>query len=316
MRGASTTAGNAAAAARAAIAATVVALTCAPAYLISTSAEARLAGPAPRDEGRLFRIVKDGVPDSFVLGTIHAADPRTSTLSAPISAALSQSRMLAVEMIPEAHDQELQEFEYVEKGSPRLPSLMDSSAYARLRTALVEQGMAPEVVDRLKPWAAMMRIARAYAKSSTLIPMDQLIYVEARRRRLNIQPLEMVDEQVAAFDNIPLDSQVALLLHALDHHADLVARAEQTITAWLRGDLDAIARIAANDDGRFRSLRPHYARLIEHVIEGRTALMHHRLLLPLRSGRVLVAIGAMHLHGRKGLLALLRGDGYRIAKVW
>ena len=44
--------------------------------------------------------------------------------------------------------------------------------------------------------------------------------------------------------------------------------------------------------------------------------MYHRLFLPLRSGRVLVAIGAMHLHGRKGLLALLRGDGYRIARVW
>ena len=317
MRGASMiTAGRAAGVARAAIAATFVAITCVPPCLISTSAEAKIARPAPRDEGRLFRIVKDGVPDSFVLGTIHAADPRTSTLSEPISAALSQSRLLTVEMIPEARDEELQAFEYVEKGSPGLPSLMDPSAYARLRTALVEQGIAPEVVDRLKPWAAMMRIARAHTKSPTLTPLDHLIYIEARRRRLNIQPLEMLDEQVAAFDSIPLDSQVALLLHALDHHADLEATALQTIAAWLRGDLDAIARIAANADGRFRSLRPHYARLIEHVIEGRTALMHHRLILPLRSGRVLVAIGAMHLHGKKGLLALLRADGYRIAKVW
>ena len=65
-----------------------------------------------------------------------------------------------------------------------------------------------------------------------------------------------------------------------------------------------------------RSLRPHYARLIEHVIEGRSALMHDRLTLPPRSGRVLVAVGALHLHGRKGLLALLRADGYRVVKVW
>ena len=40
------------------------------------------------------------------------------------------------------------------------------------------------------------------------------------------------------------------------------------------------------------------------------------LALPLRSGKVLVAIGALHLHGGKGLLALLRADGYRVVKVW
>ena len=60
----------------------------------------------------------------------------------------------------------------------------------------------------------------------------------------------------------------------------------------------------------------HYTALIEHMIHGRTALMHHRLFLPLREGRIFVAIGALHLQGRKGLLALLRGDGYRVTQVW
>jgi len=44
--------------------------------------------------------------------------------------------------------------------------------------------------------------------------------------------------------------------------------------------------------------------------------MHHRLFLPLRRGQVFVAIGASHLHGDRGLLAMLRRDGYRVTRIW
>jgi uncharacterized protein YbaP (TraB family) len=43
--------------------------------------------------------------------------------------------------------------------------------------------------------------------------------------------------------------------------------------------------------------------------------MAHRLHLPLARGRVFVAVGALHLHGRDGLLALIRRQGYRVTRV-
>jgi uncharacterized protein YbaP (TraB family) len=38
--------------------------------------------------------------------------------------------------------------------------------------------------------------------------------------------------------------------------------------------------------------------------------------VPLRGGRVFVAIGAMHLPGHAGLLAMLKRDGYRVTAMW
>jgi uncharacterized protein YbaP (TraB family) len=67
---------------------------------------------------------------------------------------------------------------------------------------------------------------------------------------------------------------------------------------------------------QFPDLAPHYRELTRHIIHNRTVLMHHRLTLPLRGGRIFVAVGAMHLYGSKGLLVMLQRDGYRVTRIW
>jgi uncharacterized protein len=47
----------------------------------------------------------------------------------------------------------------------------------------------------------------------------------------------------------------------------------------------------------------------------RNVVMAHRLFVPLRTDRVFVAIGALHLYGEQGLLALLRQQGYQVRRV-
>ena len=297
--------------------------------VVSTDAGAA-SGP---DAGRLFRITKAGVPDSFVLGTIHIADPRLTTPAKPVLDALARCRTLAVELVAEAGT-DLQEFEQL-AGDRQLDRLIGPDAWARLRTRLGDR-VPPDAIIRLKPWAALLRVSNASASapasapsvrsspsatgaspaSATSASLDVQLLIDARRRRMKILPLELLEEQIAAFDTIPEATQVALLDHALDHPAALQAAARDTVDAWLRGDLDALATIAAGRPDRFPAMRPHYGPLIAHLIEGRTALMHHRLFIPLREGRVFIAIGAMHLHGPKGLLALVREDGYRVSRVW
>jgi uncharacterized protein YbaP (TraB family) len=63
-------------------------------------------------------------------------------------------------------------------------------------------------------------------------------------------------------------------------------------------------------------MRPHVAALIRHLVDDRSALMAYRLFLPLRDGRVFVSVGALHLDGPLGLVALIRAQGYRVRRVW
>jgi len=143
-----------------------------------------------------------------------------------------------------------------------------------------------------------------------------LLVAMAKARGMRMMSLELVDEQIAAFDAVPVDSQVAMLKHALAHRDALVAMVEPTIDAWLRGDLATLAKLPDQAGHQFPGMAVHYRAFAKHVIDGRTALMHYRLFIPLREGRVFTAVGATHLYGKRGLLALIQQDGYRVTKVW
>ena len=54
---------------------------------------ATAGGSAPFAEGHLWRISKAGVADSYVLGTIHLADPRIAGIPPPALDAVSYTHL-------------------------------------------------------------------------------------------------------------------------------------------------------------------------------------------------------------------------------
>ena len=273
------------------------------------------AAPAPYSEGRLWRIAKPGVPDSFVFGTIHVADPRVAAVPEAVARVLPRVKLLAMEIAPaEVADDRLGDLELLDDGG-RLEPLIGARAFAQVRTDLIANGTPENVVARLKPWAAMMKLTwgRPRGDAHTL---DENLLAAARDRRLRFVSLEAIDEQIAAFDSIPMASQVALLRNAVEHRDAIERLTEPTIAAWRRGDLAELARLPERFARQFPGMTQHYAELTRHIIEGRTVVMHHRLFMPMRTGGVLVAVGALHLYGDAGLLAMLASDGYRVTRVW
>ena len=257
-------------------------------------------------DGLLWRISRAGIADSFVFGTIHLADHRVAAIAREVDEACAHARVVATEVLPGVADADSSALESLDDGR-RLEPLIGAAAFARLRSALADRGVPETVVERLKPWAALMRITLARPERSER-SLDERLVERARARHEHVLALESVDDQVFAFDAIPLDSQVALLRHALAHPDSFAAAVEPTIDAWLRRDLAALARIGSAVERDFPGMGPHYRQLTKHIIHDRTAVMHHRLFMPLRAGGVFVAVGASHLSGGEGLLAMLRAE--------
>ncbi|HTQ76474.1 MAG TPA: TraB/GumN family protein [Burkholderiales bacterium] len=274
------------------------------------------AAAAPRfTHGLLWRVGHAGVPPSYVFGTIHLADPRALQLPDPVVAALSRSRTFAMEApIGPGHERGMYEGAQFDDGR-RLEPLIGAEAYARIRAMLAARGIPDRVIAQLKPWAALANIAvtpEGY-ESETL---DQKLAAMALARHMHLEALEGTEEHIAVFDGIPMDSQIAMLKHALANRDYLASMIEPTLEAWLRRDLAGIRAVDRRIVKRFPDMAPHYAAFEKHVVRDRNAAMAHRLFLPLRRGRVFVAVGAMHLYGDAGILRLIEQQGYRLTRVY
>ena len=183
----------------------------------------------------------------------------------------------------------------------RLTDHVDAATFARIRTALGATGPDAATLERAKPWAVLLMLAQA--RDSGTASLDGVLQAEARARRLAVLGLELPDEQVASLDAIPLASQLALMRWALDTQEQRHAELEATTRAWLAGDLARLRQLSLEPGQRDAELAMHLRALLKHLITDRNIVMAHRLHLPLARGRVFVAVGALHLQGRDGLLA-------------
>ncbi len=265
------------------------------------------------DRGRLFRIDRTGVAPSYVYGTLHSNDPRVVSLPPAVTAALASARSVAFETLLLEGDIATFVASAQYEDGRRLTDHVDAATFARIRTALGATGPDAATLERTKPWAVLLMLAQA--RDSGTASLDGVLQAEARARRLAVLGLELPDEQVASLDAIPLASQFALMRWALDTQDQRHAELEATTRAWLAGDLARLRQLSLEPGQRDAELAMHLRALMKHLITDRNIVMAHRLHLPLARGRVFVAVGALHLQGRDGLLALIRSQGYRVTRV-
>ena len=284
--------------------------------LAVTAAVARDAALAQETRGLLFRIDAPGKSSSWVFGTIHLNDPRVTAIPAPVMAALASSRRLAPEVVLARADMPaVFAAAAQQEDGHRLAEYFDADALERLRVAIGPAAPPAEALDRLKPWVIWLMLDRGGTVSSAP-SLDELLVVEARARRMTVFGLELPEEQVASLDALPLATQVALLRWAVASRHRVDADREAAIEAWLARDLRKLAALAEAPAKADDALAPHLREVAKHLVENRNIVMAHRLFLPLRDGRVFVAVGALHLVGPGSLLALIRAQGYRVTRVY
>jgi len=131
---------------------------------------------------------------------------------------------------------------------------------------------------------------------------------EARARDLEVRELESFLEQMKLFAELPQEAQVAFLRDGLDELANLQAFFDELKTAWLEGELETIDKMLT--EGLEAS--PELAERLLYQ-RNRNWLPEIETLLE-EPGTHIVAVGAGHLIGSESLIALLRDEGYEVAR--
>lgn len=266
--------------------------------------------------GLIFRIEKCGFGGSYILGTMHSDSPKLTPIYNDAIALIRAMRMVGFEFVEDEKTSVVAaQYMYLPSVQPQgLSSMIPAESFEELARILRKRLDLPrELVERLRPWAAAIMLQYPSPVADGIV-LDKRLQNYSRAFNKPMFSLETPAEQFEIFHAIPMDKQVLMLRDSIKEIEALDASNEEFMQAYIDRDLKTLDKLAqqsfaATTDPDLRD----YIR--QNLLIHRNGIMAERIQPYLIKGDVLVAVGALHLMGEKGMLAQLEAQGWRIQPV-
>ena len=249
----------------------------------------------------------------YLVGSVHMLTKDYYPLSPALDSAFKDSDLLVEEadlaemLSPGAQLQMLTRG--MLPSSQSLDKVVSAPTFALLNKRIAGLGMPIEALLRFKPWMLAMTLEALEWQKAGFDPelgLDKHFYDRAQTDGKAVQGLETLEYQVSRFDEMPMDQQDKMLADTLKNLDTEKANVNKLADAWQAGDLLAVEQIVLQEIKQDPLM---YQRLL--VERNRNWLPKLEALFA-RRGHAFVVVGAAHLIGPDGLLAMLKAKGYSV----
>jgi len=265
--------------------------------------------------GLLWKIEKQGINNSYLYGTMHVGDPRVTNLSREVEQAFKQADHFAMEVLMNFQAMGIITSASFFNDGRTLKGVMGHIEYKRL-TSLINKRIfiSEDVINNMKPWAVLMLLMvpvdQQVQNSSAL---DMVLYRRASQRNMKLTGLETAQEQVSIFDSMSIQDQLWMLNRSIKEIETTDAQMPEMLDAYVSRDLAKLVQIQQSfmsDDSDIDD------RFMYQLLDVRNVRMADRMSPILETGDAFIAIGALHLPGKSGVLHLLELQGYKVTSIY
>lgn len=275
-------------------------------------------------EALLWKVEKSGADPSYLFGTIHIPDKRVAILSEKVQTAFDAAKTVALE-VANTSDAALGE------AMAKVPGLLAYSDGSTLKGQLTEaefkkvqglvakSGLPGDAAVMLKPWLISVLLSITDCQRSQMSAgqdaLDKRLEKEAAKRGATVVGLETVESQLTAMASVPNDQQIQMLKSGLayaDRSDDMI---ETLVQMYLKRQIGASLPFEQALGEKSGVPASAYDGFIKMLLVDRNARMRDAAKPLFDKGQAFVAIGALHLPGKTGMVALLREAGFTVTAV-
>ena len=278
---------------------------------LSATNQGRILHP----NGLLWKIEKSGQPASHLFGTMHVGDSRVVNLSPEVEYAFRNADRFAMEMLLTlAAEGKIISGSFFNDGRT-LSSVMQPDDYRKLLDLLNRRLYLPEnMVSNMRPWAILVMLMMPQpGEADKESALDLMLYRRAVVRKIPLLGLETPEEQLAVFESMSIEDQVWMLNRSVEEFNELSEQLPLMLKAYIDRDLDGLVKLQDKymyDDSDIDD------DFMYELIDKRNIRMVDRMQDYLAKGNAFIAIGALHLPGKNGVLHLLEQQGYSVSPVY
>jgi uncharacterized protein YbaP (TraB family) len=270
----------------------------------------------PRVTPALWR-VHSATSTVYLFGSLHILPPAYHWTTPEIERAMSSSDLFIFEVpIDEAALQDQKAF-IVEHGllppHQSLRGYLTANEFQTYSAVLRRAGLKPEFFEHYRPWLAAVMVGLAYLHRDDLVTLkgaDDELMAYARDHGKKSIFLESIREQMQLLTAGDDNGHIKALKNLLLTLPRSRTQEKELFETWSSGDAKRFATLL---DGYFKDRPEAKEFLVDRRNRDWLGPLKQALARP--EGTAMMTVGAAHIGGENGLLALLCGEGYDVERV-
>lgn len=249
---------------------------------------------------------QDMMEPSYLFGTMHVRDDRAFRNIDFLEECIHNCSAFAAEFdLKDSDPQRLQQAASLPQGSS-LEDYLNPRIYKKLeRLLLKETGHQLEHLKYSSPILLFNLISESQFQNDNSEALDSALYNMAQKADKNLMGLETFEEQMSVFSKVNIEDQCRSLKKMATHFVAFKREIKKTSELYIQGDLQKLLKKAKRSIGGMRRV----------LLYDRNIIMAERFEAFAKEQSLFAAIGAGHLGGKKGVLRLLKKQGYTIKPV-
>ncbi len=254
----------------------------------------------------LWKIVDEDKRASFVFGTMHVMDQRAFRYKELVEEKILECDVYAGEMNLDEINQATMASSMDLDQDISLSSLIKPKIYKRLEKLFFKNvGMPLSFFEKSQPLLVTNLLTESQLSKDNPLSLDATLWVFAKENGKVMIGVETFEEQMEILGNIPLDYQLKGLNDLVQNFKKFKKQLFKLTKIYEQGDIQKLWKQSKKQAGVLRKM----------MIYDRNEIMATRIAHLAKEQTIFASVGAGHLSGKKGVLRLLKQEGFRIKPI-
>lgn len=295
---------------------------------VNVAAEAQTKKPAPAAKPKpapaqktkpvnpnntlLWEVSGKGLPEpSYLYGTMHMVCEEDAKLSEGLRDAIKKSKQIYFELDMDNLEEMMGALKYARMTNGlKLSDLISVDDYQKLENYFKEnRSMLPfAMMSRFKPYFVSAMISEGLLGCQKKISVEQQIMEEAKQYDKEVFGLETMEFQASIFDSIPYEKQAEDLVMYIDSIDKYKGITLDMLNMYRRQEINSMDSLTEKSD-------PGMAQYMGILLYDRNKRWADQIPEQMFQKSTLFAVGAGHLGGDKGIISLLKKQGFTVKPV-
>ena len=278
---------------------------CTVALFIPRSSEAQ----KPPVSSLLWKISGKGLQQpSYIFGTFHIMCKSDFSISPALEAKIKTAKQFYGELDMDDPGMQMTLMTKMRLQETSLAKLLGDEDYKAVSDSFKSiTGMPLQLFNQFSPFMPMSLLAISSIKCADRIQPESEFVTIAKNNQLPILGLETIDDQLKAINAQPLDSQVLAFKQTVLKYDSVQQMMVKMIQVYKQNNAEKIYRFIMDNGGT-------------NDFETAMLVVRNKKWIPVIKKAVMdkpsfFAVGAGHLGGKQGVIALLKKEGYTLTPV-